>query len=566
MIVFKQISLKNFLSFGNVPTTLRLNSHPSTLIIGRNGSGKSSINCDGVCYALFGKPYRNINKPQLVNSINQKNCLVELELDVNGIPYKIIRGMRPGVFEIYCDGKLLNQDAAIKDMQEYLETNIIKLNFRTFCQVVILGSAGFTPFMKLPAQSRREVVEDVLDIGIFSKMNGILKERVAATKEELHVIAAYIIGAKKETEAQKRIIEIIQKNQTTKVQELTGEIEHLTLEQTAAIKHHRTLTDELSSLDYATHELNKIKRNELTNSIQNSRLEIDRLTRKLKEITSLNKCPACLQGIEHDHKDSIQQTFTSDIENLSADVDRFLLEYNPCVEQVQLFDSKVSALNKSIDQYKGEIARLKSAILVKQQQIEKIEADTGDIETETLKLKEIASKAISLIQREKELKEEKRLQDISLVLLKDGGIKTAIIKEYLPALNSIINKYLSMFDFFVNFNLDESFNEVIKSRGRDEFSYASFSEGEKKRLDLAILLAFRHIAAMKNSAKINLLIMDEVVDSSLDLEARAKFSELINTMTDSNIFVISHTDTSPDAYSAVIQVEKQGDFSTYRYI
>lgn len=566
MIVFKQISLKNFLSFGNVPTTLRLNSHPSTLIIGRNGSGKSSINCDGVCYALFGKPYRNINKPQLVNSINQKNCLVELELDVNGIPYKIIRGMRPGVFEIYCDGKLLNQDAAIKDMQEYLETNIIKLNFRTFCQVVILGSAGFTPFMKLPAQSRREVVEDVLDIGIFSKMNGILKERVAATKEELHVIAAYIIGAKKETEAQKRIIEIIQKNQTTKVQELTGEIEHLTLEQTAAIKHHRTLTDELSSLDYATHELNKIKRNELTNSIQNSRLEIDRLTRKLKEITSLNKCPACLQGIEHDHKDSIQQTFTSDIENLSADVDRFLLEYNPCVEQVQLFDSKVSALNKSIDQYKGEIARLKSAILVKQQQIEKIEADTGDIETETLKLKEIASKAISLIQREKELKEEKRLQDISLVLLKDGGIKTAIIKEYLPTLNSIINKYLSMFDFFVNFNLDESFNEVIKSRGRDEFSYASFSEGEKKRLDLAILLAFRHIAAMKNSAKINLLIMDEVVDSSLDLEARAKFSELINTMTDSNIFVISHTDTSPDAYSAVIQVEKHGDFSTYRYI
>lgn len=566
MIVFKQISLKNFLSFGNVPTTLRLNSHPSTLIIGRNGSGKSSINCDGVCYALFGKPYRNINKPQLVNSINQKNCLVELELDVNGIPYKIIRGMRPGVFEIYCDGKLLNQDAAIKDMQEYLETNIIKLNFRTFCQVVILGSAGFTPFMKLPAQSRREVVEDVLDIGIFSKMNGILKERVAATKEELHVIAAYIIGAKKETEAQKRIIEIIQKNQTTKVQELTGEIEHLTLEQTTAIKHHRTLTDELGSLDYATHELNKIKRNELTNSIQNSRLEIDRLTRKLKEITSLNKCPACLQGIEHDHKDSIQQTFTSDIENLSADVDRFLLEYNPCVEQVQLFDSKVSALNKSIDQYKGEITRLKSAIRVKQQQIEKIEADTGDIETETLKLKEIASKAISLIQREKELKEEKRLQDISLVLLKDGGIKTAIIKEYLPALNSIINKYLSMFDFFVNFNLDESFNEVIKSRGRDEFSYASFSEGEKKRLDLAILLAFRHIAAMKNSAKINLLIMDEVVDSSLDLEARAKFSELINTMTDSNIFVISHTDTSPDAYSAVIQVEKHGDFSTYRYI
>lgn len=566
MIVFKQISLKNFLSFGNVPTTLRLNSHPSTLIIGRNGSGKSSINCDGVCYALFGKPYRNINKPQLVNSINQKNCLVELELDVNGIPYKIIRGMRPGVFEIYCDGKLLNQDAAIKDMQEYLETNIIKLNFRTFCQVVILGSAGFTPFMKLPAQSRREVVEDVLDIGIFSKMNGILKERVAATKEELHVIAAYIIGAKKETEAQKRIIEIIQKNQTTKVQELTGEIAHLTLEQTTAIKRHRTLTDELSSLDYATHELNKIKRNELTNSIQNSRLEIDRLTRKLKEITSLNKCPVCLQGIEHDHKDSIQQTFTSDIENLSADVDRFLLEYNPCVEQVQLFDSKVSALNKSIDQYKGEITRLKSAIQVKQQQIEKIKADTGDIETETLKLKEIASKAISLIQREKELKEEKRLQDISLVLLKDGGIKTAIIKEYLPALNSIINKYLSMFDFFVNFNLDESFNEVIKSRGRDEFSYASFSEGEKKRLDLAILLAFRHIAAMKNSAKINLLIMDEVVDSSLDLEARAKFSELINTMTDSNIFVISHTDTSPDAYSAVIQVEKHGDFSTYRYI
>ena len=565
MIVFKKISLKNFLSYGNAPTSWNLDQYPTTLIVGRNGQGKSVL-LDTVCFALFGKPYRNINKPQLINSINQKNCLVELDMDVNGVPYRVIRGMKPNVFEIYCDGKLLDQDAAMRDMQDYLETHIIKLNFRTFCQVVILGSAGFTPFMKLPAHQRREVIEDVLDIGIFSKMNAVLKDRVSATKEELRVIGVQIDSAKKETEAQKRIIEVIKKTQTSRVAEIQLEVEELQ-KRLMEYKNRATETTRLlQDLDHDSYSKNNDELERLYGEIQNAKFESTQLLNKLQKIQMMDSCPSCLQGISHEHKDNIHSQFSADIERYSKIIGELTPKTEPLDVAIRTYEKQKAEYETILQEVKREAAVVLQSIKDKQAAIEKIKSDTGDIEVESEKLKLIASNAIRLLQREKELKEEKQLQDISQVLLRDGGIKTAIIKEYLPALNSMINKYLTAFDFFVNFNLDENFNEVIKSRGRDEFSYASFSEGEKKRLDLAILLAFRQIAAMKNSAKVNLLIMDEVVDSSLDLEARAKFTELLDSMHDSNVIVISHTDTAPDAYSAVIQVEKQGDFSTYRYV
>ena len=565
MIVFKKISLKNFLSYGNAPTSWNLDQYPTTLIIGRNGQGKSVL-LDAVCFALFGKPYRNINKPQLINSINQKNCLVELDMDVNGVPYRVVRGMKPNVFEIYCDGKLLDQDAAMRDMQDYLETHIIKLNFRTFCQVVILGSAGFTPFMKLPAHQRREVIEDVLDIGIFSKMNTVLKDRVSATKEELRVIGVQIDSAKKETEAQKRIIEVIKKTQTSRVVEIQLEVEELQKRLIEYKNRAAETTRLLQDLDHDSYSKNNAELEHLYGEIQDAKFESTQLLNKLQKIQMMDSCPSCLQGISHEHKDSIHSQFSADIERYSKIISELTSKIEPLYLVICTYEKQKAEYETILQEVKREAAIVLQSIKDKQSAIEKIKSDTGDIETESEKLKLIASNAIRLLQREKELKEEKQLQDISQVLLRDGGIKTAIIKEYLPALNSMINKYLTAFDFFVNFNLDENFNEVIKSRGRDEFSYASFSEGEKKRLDLAILLAFRQIAAMKNSAKVNLLIMDEVVDSSLDLEARAKFTELLDSMHDSNVIVISHTDTAPDAYSAVIQVEKQGDFSTYRYV
>jgi DNA repair exonuclease SbcCD ATPase subunit len=484
MIIFKTISIKNFLSYGNVPTSWDLDKYPTTLIVGRNGQGKSVL-LDAICFALFGKPYRNINKPQLVNSINQKNCVVELTMLVNGVPYKVIRGIHPNVFEVYCNDKMLDQEAAMKDMQEFLETNIIKLNFRTFCQVVILGSAGFTPFMKLSSGARREVIEDVLDISIFSKMNAVLKDRINATREETRVIQAQVESAKKETESQKRIIELIKKNQTTRVAEIQTEIDGIQSElrdhKTAAESIQKQL-DELDSDWYAeTTELH----DKLYDTVNDAKFEVNQITNKVHKIVSMNTCPSCMQGISHEHKDSIQSQFASDLEKYS----RIIAETEPKIAELSSkmldYENRETELKESLNQIKQAANLLVASIKKKQDDIARIQADTGDIESETEKLKSIASNAIRLIQREKELKEEKQLQDIAQILLKDGGIKTAIIKEYLPALNSMINRYLNMFDFFVNFNLDENFNEVIKSRGRDEFSYSSFSEGEKKRLDLA---------------------------------------------------------------------------------
>ena len=561
MIVFKTVSVKNFLSYGNYDTTWFLDKHNSTLIVGRNGHGKSVL-LDAVCFGLFGKPYRNINKPQLVNSINQKSCVVELELLVNGVEYKIIRGMKPNVFDVYCQGKMLDQEAAMRDMQTYLEQQILKLNFKTFCQVVILGSASYTPFMQLPAHQRREVVEDVLDIGIFSKMNGLLKDRIAGTKEELRIIEVKVDAAKREAQAQKRIIELIEKNKTSRISEINDELAELQEE----------LGVVMSSLsaqqvpDYVSAKALRERYTAIVDSIDELKATATQLKTRLTRLESLEECPTCIQGISHDHKTTIKNKFEEECDQIDQNLNEqypSLKEVGGLLQEAEKEQSNYETTKETLTQSKSDLTK---SIKGKQDQIEKIKEDSGDVDAEKEKMKAIAAEALQFISRKNELSEEKQLQEVSQVLLKDNGIKTAIIREYLPVLNKLINKYLTVFDFFVNFNLDDSFNEVIKSRGRDEFSYASFSEGEKKRIDLAILLAFRQVAAMKNSAKVNLLIFDEVQDSSLDLDARAKFNDLLDSMAGSNVFVISHTDTSPDAYDAVIKVEKRGDFSQYEYV
>ena len=561
MIIFKTVSVRNFLSYGNYDTKWFLDKHDSTLIVGRNGHGKSVL-LDAVCFGLFGKPYRNINKPQLVNSINQKACVVELELVVNGVEYKIIRGMKPNVFDVYCQGKMLDQEAAMKDMQTYLEQQILKLNFKTFCQVVILGSASYTPFMQLPAYQRREVVEDVLDIGIFSKMNALLKDRIAGTKEELRIIEVRVDSAKKEAQAQKRIIEVIEKNKTSRISEIE---EELTLSQEEL----SVVLDSIASLEEPDFEVItaiRARYSDIVDSIDELKASATQLQNRLVRLENLEECPTCIQGISHEHKHSIRNKF----EEEGATIIKSLEEQYPSLAEVSAQREEAESSFQQYGVTKETLSQSESELLksikTKEIQIEKIKEDSGDVDAEKEKMKAIAAEALQFISRKNELSEEKQLQEVSQVLLKDNGIKTAIIREYLPVLNKLINKYLTVFDFFVNFNLDDSFNEVIKSRGRDEFSYASFSEGEKKRIDLAILLAFRQVAAMKNSAKVNLLIFDEVQDSSLDLDARAKFNDLLESMVGSNVFVISHTDTSPDAYSAVIKVEKRGDFSQYEYV
>lgn len=566
MIHFKTLSIKNFLSYGNVPTVWELDKHKSTLIIGKNGNGKSTV-LDGVCFALFGKPFRSINKPQLINSINGKNCVVELELLVDQVHYKIIRGIKPNVFEVYRDGKMLDQEAAMRDMQEFLETNVIKLNFRTFCQVVILGSASFTPFMKLPAYQRREVIEDILDIGIFSKMNQVLKDRVAGTKEELRITEVRVEAAKKESSAQKRIIELIEKNKTERISEIER-IKEETLEQfRVAMAEKVRLNDDSARLATMNPEAIREECSEVRIKRDATRQEIAELQRKLKKLSHLESCPTCLQEVTDSHKEHIETDFMQRISSLTESVlNSIESQYDRLSSQVADIDKLEQHLHLEHNRADARLQQLRDHLQAAQEQIDRIRNDSSDLDAEKQKLKQLAADALKVIERRSELLYEKQLQEISSILLKDSGIKTAIIREYLPVLNKLINKYLHSFDFFVNFNLDENFNEVIKSRGRDEFSYASFSEGEKKRLDLAILLAFRQIAAMKNSAKVNLIMFDEVVDSSLDLEARAKFNELLESMEDSNVFVISHTDTNTDAYDAVIKVEKVGDFSKYTYV
>ncbi len=565
MIFFKTVNVRNFLSYGNVATEWQLNKHLSTLIIGRNGHGKSVL-LDAVCFGLFGKPYRSINKPQLINSINGKNCVVELEVDVNGTPYKIVRGMKPNVFEVYANGKMIDQEAAIRDMQLYLEQQVLKLNFKTFCQVVILGSASFTPFMQLPAYQRREVVEDVLDIGIFSKMNAVLKERMAATKEELKVIEVRVESATKETVSQKKIITLLEENKNSRIAELELEKDGLEYQLSVVDESLRGIAAEEAAIDEEAYKEVVEKYTSLTETIYELKKTTTSIEQRLTKIETMDDCPMCMQGVSHDHKKVIRKKFEAELGKLKTDLDKT----EPMHEELGSEMDAIDAQQDSIAERKKELTNKRKEIVKSisdvEGRIEKVKADSGDVDAEKEKLKEIANAALVLINRKKALTEEKQLQEISQVLLKDNGIKTAIIKEYLPVLNKLINKYLTAFDFFVNFNLDENFAEVIRSRGRDEFSYASFSEGEKKRIDLAILLAFRQVAAMKNSAKVNLLIFDEIVDSALDLDARAKFNDLLQTMVGSNVFVISHTDTSPDAYMAVIKVEKQGDFSQYSYV
>ena len=561
MIIFKTVSIKNFLSYGNAFTTWQLDKDKSTLIVGRNGHGKSVL-LDAVCFGLFGKPFRNINKPQLINSINQKACVVELEISVNGVAYKIVRGMKPNVFDIYREQKMLDQEAAMKDMQTYLEQQILKLNFKTFCQVVILGSASYTPFMQLPAHQRREIVEDVLDIGIFSKMNALLKDRTAGTKEELRIIDVKVDSAKKETQSQKRIIDLIEKNKSSRISEINAEISVLQ-EELAVVNNSISL---LVAPNYDENNLIREKYNTVVDSIDSLKSAATQMQTKLAKLEKLKECPTCMQGISHEHKHHIKDMFEKDGASISEKLEEqfpSLAELGELLETAEKAERYYSVKQKELTDEKTDLDK---SILYKKNQIKNLKEDSGDLDEEKEKMKLIAGEALKLISRRNELSEEKQLQEVSQVLLKDNGIKTAIIKEYLPVLNKLINKYLTVFDFFVNFNLDESFNEIIKSRGRDEFSYASFSEGEKKRIDLAILLAFRQVAAMKNSAKVNLLIFDEIQDGALDLEARAKFNDLLESMVGSNVFVISHTDTSPDAYDAVIKVEKRGDFSQYEYV
>lgn len=568
MIIFKTLSWRNFLSTGNSENKIVLNKSHSTLVVGRNGEGKSTM-LDALTFSLFGKPFRNINKPQLINSINGKNCVVEIEFSIGTNDYKIVRGMKPSVFEIWHNGSPIDQDAASKDYQTMLEQQILRLNYKTFTQVVILGSASFVPFMQLTAHQRREVIEDILDIRVFSTMNQILKERMLDNKDQLTSIENKISIAKNAVEVQKKLITTIMSSKRDQVAQIKKQIEDNEAEINTNNVRWGELNEKIKNLTESIEDVDNLEQ-----LIQASIKAKSKLTHT-KEQTQKNlsffkdneTCPSCSQGIPHEHKHNIINVLSEDIVELDGNIEIIEDAYSKLLAR----QNKIDEVNKELLSLNVQCNTISStnSTLMKQnkklmEDIENANKDTADVDAERKKLKEIADEALLLIEKKNELFQEKQIQEVSSILLKDTGIKTAIIKEYLPVMNKLINGYLSAMDFYVHFELDEAFNEVIKSRFRDEFTYASFSEGEKMRIDLAILFTWRQIAKMKNSVNTNLLILDEIFDSSLDNSGTDYFLSVMNALGDkSNVFVISHKgDQLFDKFHSVIKFEKKNDFSS----
>jgi DNA repair exonuclease SbcCD ATPase subunit len=564
MIKIDAVRCKNFLSYGNAMTEFNLSSHKATLIRGKNGHGKSVI-LDLLMYGLYGKPYRSINKPQLVNSINRGDMLVEIDFRIGADAYQVRRGIKPGIFDIIKNDKLIEQDAAIKDYQEFLETQILKIPERTFKQIAVLGSASYVPFMKLQAWQRRELVESILDIEVFSKMNVILKERINSTREEFSKITLKIDAKKNEAVAQQKLITVIQSNKDQRIDDQNVRKKAINEE----IAHEQFVFDQ-AELDISTLVLPEFDAKFYKKTSDNIDLTAHEIkVLKKKQLKAVDQCPTCLQKVTEDHVHHINEAFQQEIlelEEKKGSLQQQLVALEePRRAHIKWMEDLQTLIEKR-DRARDAIVRHRNSLHKLDKSIIEILSDNSNIEEEKEKLKTIAAQALAWIERKNVLSEEKHIQDVCQQLLKDTGVKTAVVREYLPILNKLINKYLAMFDFFVDFTLDESFEEVIKSRGRDVFSYSSFSEGEKRRIDFAILMAFRQLAALKNSAKTNILILDEIVDGAFDLEARAAFNDLLVNIPNSNIIVISHADASTEQYDRVIQVEKQGDFSSYSIV
>lgn len=553
MIYFEKLRWKNFLSTGNAFSEVDFTRSPSTLIVGENGAGKSTF-LDALCFGLFNKPFRNINKPQLVNSVNEKGLLVEVEFRSGKHKYLVRRGVKPNLFEVWRNGEMIDQDAALRDTQKYLEESILNLNYKSFTQIVILGSASFTPFMQLPAHIRREVIEDILDIQIFTTMNGLLKEQLTGLQGEIRDIEAEVEVAKSKAEIQKQYIDTLENNKAEKISEIEGKINELDatiteLQATAAAKSEQAT--KLGDPETKRRKLEKFK--------DKFQSQINKLNKELEFYEEHDDCPTCKQGIPHEHKETIQQERQEKIKEIneaSAELDSEFLELDRLITKFTELQNDIIETNNEITTNQRYLQRLHAELGDTQQR-------TADIETEQKKLKDLAKEVTFKNSSRTEKKQEMHYMNAAAALLKDSGIKTRIIKQYLPAINSLANKYLAAMDFFVNFNLDEKFNETIKSRGRDKFSYASFSEGEKQRIDLALLFTWRTIAKMKNSAATNLLILDEVFDSSLDNNGTDYVMTLLNTIgEDTNVFVISHKgDQLFDKFRSVIKFEKKQNYS-----
>ena len=565
MITFKYARWKNFLSTGNTFTEIQLDRNPSTLIIGENGAGKSTI-LDALCFGLFGKPFRQISKNQLINTVNGQGTVVEIEFETQNKKCKVVRGIKPNTFEIWVDGNMINQSANARDYQKHLEQQILKLNYRSFTQVVILGSSTFIPFMQLKSQARREVVEDILDIKIFSLMNLILKGKVKSLNTDISENKYQADLHKEKVELQEKYIEDIERNKDTLLSQKTTlrdgneeEVFTRNAEVKRITEENQTLLDAMSDEDKAIEKRDKLKDIQFT--LKDKQVRHERMITFMQEN---DDCPTCEQSISEDFKAKTISQRTEQVNELTTGLLQMKTEMDKANSKLKEFKDIAKVINDN----SIKLAKLNSGIT----ELEKFNAtlieeirqiESGDVtKTDYEKLDNLKEMCYSLDSTKSKLKEDMIYYDVAKNLLQDTGIKTKIIKQYLPIMNKLINTYLSSMDFFVNFNIDENFNETIKSRFRDVFSYANFSEGEKMRIDLALLFTWRAIAKMKNSTNTNLLILDEIFDSSLDTDGTDAFLKILGTFDKENVFVISHKqDMLFDKFRHTIKFQKERNFS-----
>ena len=567
MIEFKSIKWKNFLSTGNNFTEVNLNGHERTLIVGENGAGKSTI-LDALCFSLFAKPFRKVNKSQLVNTVNCGDCRTELEFIIGKINWKIVRAIKPNVFEIYKNGILLDQSSAAADQQKWLEQNVLKMNYKSFTQIVVLGSSTFVPFMQLSAPGRRDVIEDILDIRIFSTMNTILKERVKVNKEQVYDVENAMSLLKDKVTVQRTLIDDLKKQSDSNVSHWNESIESLkkdikTLQNEVELdmREMDSLGVELEETEDPSDRMNKLREFTIT---FNGKMKD--LKSEIKFFKDNKICPTCHQGIGSELKDDMLNKDEDKLTKLNEALDQIALEQDKLDKEWTSRNDIQKLIKDSQIKVKQTLADINwknNKIKEIEKEIKSIENNDDSVELEKEKLRKIIEQG-----QEKEILRRDIIQkqsDLQLVseFLKDGGVKSSIIKKYLPVMNDLINKYLQKLEFYVNFNLDEMFNETIKSRFRDEFSYASFSEGEKMRIDLALLFTWREIAKLKNSVNTNILILDEIFDSSLDTNGTMDFMKILYNITDgNNVFVISHKgEQIVDKFDNVIEFKKHKNFS-----
>jgi DNA repair exonuclease SbcCD ATPase subunit len=563
MIIFKKLRYQNFLSSGNQFTEIDLIRNDLTLISGKNGSGKSTI-LDALCYVLFNKPFRNITLKQLMNTITNKGLMVELDMEINGTEYQIRRGMKPNVFDITCNDKMLDKEGARED-QENFEKNHIKMNHKTFTQVVVLGSANYIPFMRLTTPDRRKIVEDYLDIQIFSVMNGILKSRISENKAKLKDAEYAVELCEQRIDLHKKHIDSLKANneeliaqKEIKVQELEADCCLLNVGISGYQSQVDELLEQISDEGKVTTRKNKIIE---MGSALNERIR--GLKKEIDFFNNHNECPTCKQDIDPDYKGGVVEKRSSKLEEITggvSDLQQKLKDVNDRIKQIETTNTQITMFNRSIQDNNTKITLYNRSIAELNREIVTLRNVANTIEDDS----DYENAKIELVEHKDELskiKKHKEILDVSAVFLKDSGIKTKIVQQYIPVINKTINKYLADMDFLCEFNLDEEFNEVLKSRFRDTFSYESFSEGEKFRIDLALMFTWREVARLRNSVATNLLILDEVCDGPADDEAEDALFEILNKQEDSNVFVISHNSRVKDRFDHEIKFKKVKNFS-----